>query len=246
MCVEISEIFDEFGIVVALRDAFGFLQPLQKEEQIYFSLRDVKSEVVVGDLVRYKERTGVKGLSADQIRVVPGSGQISLSGAVVGTVCREPDVNRRIPGLVNVSSHTVVDGSGYKLPLPNQIPFIPGPCDVLLSSRSAPMLPNSSSSSKGGLKRIIKGDEVQFECFHIPGSNYLQGHEARVTRTKKEMQFALQIQRMLDAGAVQEAGIVDALKGDYGFIKPRDRKEQIYFRVSDMIDQEVNVESVSS
>jgi hypothetical protein len=62
MCVEISEIFDEFGIVVALRDAFGFLQPLQKEEQIYFSLRDVKSEVVVGDLVRYKERTGVKAV----------------------------------------------------------------------------------------------------------------------------------------------------------------------------------------
>jgi cold shock CspA family protein len=241
---------DDFGIVVAVRDAFGFVQPLLKDEQLYFSLRDMRSEILVGDLVRYRERANVKGLTAEQIRIVTGGLQTCLGGAVIGTVAREPDLGRRVPGLVNVTSHTIVDVNGDKYPLPLQVPFVPGPLEGFISGHCCPAISSTSlssaSPSKGSSRRVIKGDEVQFDCFHIPNSRYFHGYDAKVTRLKKEVQFALQIQRMLDAGAVQEMGIIDTIKGDYGFLKPRDRKEQIYFRLSDMLDQEQQVETVRS
>jgi hypothetical protein len=50
---------------------------------------------------------------------------------------------------------------------------------------------------------------------------------------------------MLAAGAVREQGVVDTVRnGEYGFIKPADRPDQIYFRLDDFIDQEMRVSEV--
>ena len=42
---------------------------------------------------------------------------------------------------------------------------------------------------------------------------------------------------MLSAGAVREQGVIETVRNDFGFIKPADRADQIYFRLDDMIDQ---------
>jgi hypothetical protein len=57
--------------------------------------------------------------------------------------------------------------------------------------------------------------------------------------------FILQIQMMLVAGAVREQGVVEAIRGgEYGFIKPADRPNQIYFRLDDFVDREMRVSEV--
>jgi hypothetical protein len=48
----------------------------------------------------------------------------------------------------------------------------------------------------------------------------------------------LQITRMLSVGAVREQGVIDTIRnGEFGFVKPVDRSEVIYFKVDDVIDQ---------
>ena len=50
---------------------------------------------------------------------------------------------------------------------------------------------------------------------------------------------------MVAAGVVREQGVVDTVKNnEFGFIKPVDRTEQIYFRVDDVINQDVIVTEV--
>ena len=238
---------DEFGVIVSLKDLFGFIQPFLKEEQIYFSLRDMRTPVNLGDIVCYHERPSAKGLNAEGVRLIPVGTATAMAGTVTGTVIREPDSARRVPGIALVSSHDIVDAKQVKVSLPSQISFVLT-ADNTSTSRAtatAAAVGSASPTKAGGTKRIMKGDEIRFELLHIPNQGFYQGRNAAVVRTRKELQMLAQVQRMLDAGASQEIGIVDTLKGDYGFIRPQNRKEQIYFRVSDLLDQEARIEQVA-
>jgi cold shock CspA family protein len=47
---------------------------------------------------------------------------------------------------------------------------------------------------------------------------------------------------MLAMGAVREQGVVDSVRNnEFGFIRPTDRTEQIYFRLDDLADPEAKV-----
>jgi cold shock CspA family protein len=65
-------------------------------------------------------------------------------------------------------------------------------------------------------------------------NNYKSAINIKVILPKREKLHCEQIKRMLDAGAVREQGIIEAIKNDYGFIKPADSLEQIYFRLEDV------------
>jgi hypothetical protein len=46
---------------------------------------------------------------------------------------------------------------------------------------------------------------------------------------------------MLSVGAVREQGVIDTIRnGEFGFVKPVDRSEVIYFKVDDVIDQVIS------
>jgi hypothetical protein len=50
---------------------------------------------------------------------------------------------------------------------------------------------------------------------------------------------------MVIRNELSSAGIIDAIKpGDYGFIKPADQPDQIYFRVDDFVDENVTPKEV--
>jgi cold shock CspA family protein len=47
---------------------------------------------------------------------------------------------------------------------------------------------------------------------------------------------------MLSVGAVREQGVIDTIRnGEFGFVKPVDRSEVIYFKVDDVVDQDVRI-----
>ena len=78
-------------------------------------------------------------------------------------------------------------------------------------------------------------------------STLLQAIAIRVLQTKSERAVANQIQRMLDAGAVREVGSVCSIKrgGDFGFIKTLTRKEEVFFKLDDVVDNSATVTEVS-
>ena len=51
---------------------------------------------------------------------------------------------------------------------------------------------------------------------------------------------------MLDAGAVREMGSICSIKrvGEFGFIKSITRKDEIFFKLDDIVDQSVQVSEV--
>ena len=100
---------------------------------------------------------------------------------------------------------------------------------------------SSNSPSKTNQRRIVKGDEVELTLSKVNGlplSAYSRGTHCKVLRTKRDRLLAEQVQQMLSVGAVREQGIIETIRNnEFGFIKPADRTDQIYFRVDDVIDQ---------
>ena len=100
---------------------------------------------------------------------------------------------------------------------------------------------SNTSPSKTSQRRIMKGDEVELTLSKVNGlplSAYSRGTHCKVLRTKRDRLLAEQVQQMLSVGAVREQGIIETVRNnEFGFIKPADRTDQIYFRVDDVIDQ---------
>ena len=82
-----------------------------------------------------------------------------------------------------------------------------------------------------------------FEPLH----NALVANEIKLKQLKRDRVIALQIQRMLEAGAIREVGVVTTVKNkEYGFIRAQDRKEELYFRLDDLAEENVKIEEVRS
>ena len=97
------------------------------------------------------------------------------------------------------------------------------------------------------MRRLDKGDYVEFNLAQIgANSSLLQAVSIRLLQSKSERAAATQIQRMLDAGAVREMGSICSIKrvGEFGFIKSIARKEEIFFKLDDIVDQSVQVSEV--
>ena len=109
---------------------------------------------------------------------------------------------------------------------------------------------SSNSPSKPNQRRIVKGDEVELTLSKVNGlplSAYSRGTHCKVLRTKRDRLLAEQVQQMLSVGAVREQGIIETIRNnEFGFIKPADRTDQIYFRVDDVIDQVISYPTTRS
>ena len=109
---------------------------------------------------------------------------------------------------------------------------------------------SSNSPSKTNQRRIVKGDEVELTLSKVNGlplSAYSRGTHCKVLRTKRDRLLAEQVQQMLSVGAVREQGIIETIRNnEFGFIKPADRTDQIYFRVDDVIDQVISYPTTRS
>lgn len=196
------------------------MQPVVEEEQIYFGGREMSADMKVGDRVGFVTRDSVRGLAAENVRLL--SGQTDKVVAVAkGTVSRNPDRHRSNFGMVTIDAAGLDARSASLLEASAVKDVLFHPADVVAKS-----VPKNH--------RLDKGDFVEFAVHRVVGSNLFVAKAVTMLQLKRERAMALQIQRMLDAGVPREQGVVSALKkGEYGFIKPLDRKEDIYFRAED-------------
>lgn len=218
-----------YGFIVSTKLGFGFIQPFIDEEQIYF--RDVVGSMKIGDKVGYVSRSGPRGLCAEGLRLL--SGTESTITKMKGVISRLSDRHRSSYGSITLdfssldSAHsTALQAAGVK-----EVVFIP--TDVVLAS-----LPKNH--------RIDKGDFVEFSLSQVEDSGLYIAKNVTLLQLKRDRAIAVHIQRLLEAGAVRELGVVSALKKtEYGFIKALDRKEEIYFRLEDGNDDSATSEKLS-
>lgn len=209
-----------YGTINTIKQGFGFIQPFVDEEQIYFGGRELQSDMKVGDRVGFILRESVRGLAAENVRLL--SQQMDKVVATVkGNVTRNPDRHRSSFGMAGLELSTTDPRSAALLESAGLKEVAFSPSDVL-----------SESVPKG--HRLDKGDYVEFSVHRFIGSNFYVAKNVTMLQLKRDRVIAQQIQRMLDAGVEREYGIVTALKkGEYGFIKPLDRKDEIYFRLEE-------------
>jgi cold shock CspA family protein len=225
---------EEYGAIISLRPSFGFIQYIHSDEQVYFSEHDVYEGVKIGDIVSFTAHQSPKGLAASRIKHIDDSVDLeSLSTKVLGTISRIPERHRSNCGLLEVELSS----------LPNDLhPLLRRKPVNTIAYRPKDL--NSSQMPRTTL--LERGDFVEFTLSRIPGCGLLLGTDIHLKKLKREREreksLAQQMQRMLDAGAVREVGVVTAIKNkEYGFIKSQDRKDELYFRMDGFLGDEDTV-----
>lgn len=235
---------DDFGVIISVKETFGFIQPLKGEEQIYYGEREAYSGISVGDEVCYIKQSSSKGFHAERLRLVNVGAKEYITN-LVGVIIREVDIHKGLPGLIEMTEGSfktqvftdkriasIIQAYGPLPPIPYFID------DVIVGNGN----PSPSASANSPNKKLFKGDEISFSLVFIPGSPYLKGSSLTFTKSKRDRLLSEQIKNMLDAGVKRESGVIDTIKNDeYGFIRPLERSEQIFFRIDDVIDENVHL-----
>jgi hypothetical protein len=241
------------GLVVELRDNFGFLQAIcsagmtggnaslnKMAEQLYFQDREGYSGLEMGHQVYFQVRDAARGPQAVCLRRVPveSHAQFLAGGGsmTTGTVVKEADNFRTLRPMV-VQLHT-------PLRMPN--PCEGGETTYIVScwvdgNTDAVGNPNVtflSSSDRAATLAPRRGDDVEVVLRYIPGSVYCVAAGVKVIKTKSEKQVADMAASLEASGVLREQGIVESVRAmdQYGFMQGADRNSQIYFRFDDLAD----------
>ena len=198
-----------FGLIISVLENFGFIQTYEGDGNVYFSVKDVPGmQPKVGDEVSFYVRSGARGLVAMNIKTVDAAHKVVVKQRN-GEVLKEPDNHRHLSGSIS---------------------FI----DNKNQQRNASLTYEDAANATS---RVCRGDEIKFTLETIPGTNYCRAKDIVLVQSKRDRLLKEQIQGMYDMGIPRSQGIVDTIKGDYGFIRRVDHPDHIYFRVDDVIDE---------
>lgn len=215
---------------MSIKNTFGFLQPIVGEEQIFFGERDFYNNMKIGDKVAYISKMGNKGPQAENVRfLVPHLEKIITLAK--GTIIRNPDRHRSGMGLIEVDLNSIK---------PEMAALLGGGLSGDKTKREVAYRPNDVlESSIPKHTRLDAGDIVEFSISRVHDSLLSFACNVKLLQLKRDRMVAMQIQRLLDAGAVRELGVVSMVKkGEYGFIKGQDRRADTFFRLDDVIMDE--------
>lgn len=220
-----------YGVILSIKNTFGFIQAIYEDEQYYFSDREFYDNMKVADKVAFIPRSSQKGPSAHNVRfLIPTF--TKLQPSVQGSITRCPERHRSGCGLIEVDLSTVSN--------PEVKTLLEGKLKKQIVYRPTNILPGPKNHF------MDRGDLVEFTLTKMHDSNMIVANEIKLKQLKRDRAVALQIQRMLDAGAIREVGVVSAVKNkEYGFIRAQDRKEELYFKLDDFAEENVKIEEVS-
>jgi cold shock CspA family protein len=224
-----------YGFILSLKSTFGFIQSVQEDEQYHFSEREFYINMKIGDKVAFLPRNSQKGMSATNVRlVIPTPSKLMTN--VMGVVLNSFDRHHTDWCIVDVDMDTINAKHGdiknlLETKFKKRVPFRTS--DVLVSS-----MPRYHSV-------LERGDVVEFTLSRYHDSNFFIATDVKFHQTKRDKLMATQIERMLQAGAIREVGVVSIIKNnEFGFIRAQDRKEELYFRVDDSADESFSIAEV--
>ncbi|CAE7566232.1 unnamed protein product, partial [Symbiodinium microadriaticum] len=171
-------------------------------------------DIAEKDEVEYVVKSSQRGPAAVSVRVMDPSKVQQVEGRQRGVVSWEADPYKVSPGTVALGEE------GAHARLATSASFLHADVDK-------------------GSRRVMKGDEVEFDLFVIPNTSYAKAKNLMVLRTKRDRLISDQIRMFEEAGVKMEQGVIDTIKGrEFGFIKACDRADHLFFRLDDIIDQE--------
>lgn len=176
-------------------------------------------DIAEKDEVEFVVRNGQRGLAATNVRIVDNSKVQKMEERQRGIVTWESDPYKTTPGTIALGSEAE-GASSLKRTGPNCASFLHPDVDK-------------------GSRRVMKGDEVEFDLYTIPSGGYSRARNVTVLRTKRDRLVSDQIKMFAEAGVAMEQGVIDSIKGrEFGFIKGCDRADHLFFRLDDLVDQE--------
>jgi hypothetical protein len=177
-------------------------------------------DIAEKDEVEFVVRNGQRGLAATNVRIVDNSKVQKMEERQRGIVTWESDPYKTTPGTIALEGGETEGASSLKRTGPNCASFLHADVDK-------------------GSRRVMKGDEVEFDLYTIPSGGYSRARNVAVLRTKRDRQVSDQIKMFAEAGVAMEQGVIDSIKGrEFGFIKGCDRADHLFFRLDDLVDQE--------
>lgn len=164
---------------------------------MYFSEKEFYPGLKIGDKVGYLPRNGHKGVNADNVRnLIPQTEKLIPN--VQGIVSRTSDHNRAGLGLVtvDVSKLSAASLNGLDVTKFETVPFRMADID--------------SNTIPHGYK-LEEGDKLSFTLSRVHDSSFYLVTQGKFISSKKTMASTDMIQRMLDAGAKREMGVVTSV-----------------------------------
>ena len=108
----------------------------------------------------------------------------------------------------------------------------------------------NNATSAGDSSMTSPNDERNIQNDNKPRSGSNKERDSRNNRSMTpRAEHNKQVQNMLATGARRKQGIVVTIKADFGFLKPEDQPDEIYFRMKDVFsspDQPAKITEVST
>ncbi|XP_060809843.1 cold shock domain-containing protein E1 [Amyelois transitella] len=207
----------EQGVVTSLREGFGFIRCVEREQTMFFHFAEVLRlghELSVGDEVEF---------TVDPVNTFSNMNSrqsaIRIKHLPQGTVQFETLVERGVRGVVTKEAQMVSAGSS---PTPDSNGTIG--CQINGVKKSLPFTAKKCESKM--LPRV--GDKVIFDAY-------------QVKRNKELIAMAVQVQHSLTNGASNgtatrpvQQGFIAALKDGFGFIETSDHNKEVFFHFSNL------------
>jgi cold shock CspA family protein len=255
----------EQGVVVTLKDGFGFLKSNRSKGEIYFHYSHVclpedgeEHELREGQDMEFLvvRETGKNRLSARQINFLEKGSvvfQQVLATGVTGTVtlCPCPPAQPNIFASRGRRKPKPMEATMGKVALSKSIAFHPVEnedssievLEVALRSEDCPggILSLNRDGSKVGLW-IREGDLISFDVVRdvVDGTCFVTPTKSSARKVEENQVEKLQVRLLSPSLAGRAEGVVTAIKDNFGFIQLADRAADIYFRLNDVFPDEIH------
>eukprot|EP00474_Spongospora_subterranea_P008727 CRZ09185.1 hypothetical protein [Spongospora subterranea] len=233
----------ETGVVITVKDAFGFIRCAEREEKLFFHFSSMvntspKREVDRGDEVSFVVLSDpeTKRLSASQVLILPP-----------GTVVFEEVSEFRSRGVIERELQ-IQAGSAPGEPFGGRIRAelqqVPGvnAGEVLMSTNGPYVVLEFSGRDVSDVQNssiLLPGDIVEFQLFTEKRSSRQGATNIVCIRPAERLQSP---QMVNDSSNNRETGVVVCVKDSYGFIRCFDRdQQQMFFHFSELINSSIPV-----
>ncbi|XP_021206112.1 cold shock domain-containing protein E1 isoform X2 [Bombyx mandarina] len=220
----------EQGLVCSLREGFGFIRCVEREQTMFFHFAEVLrlgQDLTVGDEVEFT----VDHLSTFS-NMNTRQSAIRIKHLSPGTVQFETLIERGVRGVVTKEAQVYNNtGSPTRQPPPDTNGLIS--CQINQTKKSLPFMAKKCESKM--LPRV--GDKVTFDLY-------------QVKRTKELVAMSVQVQHSLTNGNSSNGngsrpimqGFIAALKDGFGFIETSDHTKEVFFHFSNLEGSPENLE----